>query len=150
LEEAQKINLEMSEVGNSPEVYISLARLEILKGNLIKAREYADQAISIVEDNDYYSWSRTRIIMGIIMQSMGNLHEAEQYFLEAVNKCKNSSFIYVSALSYLDYGRFLVQLKNIKLAESYLALALQNFEHIGAYKKIEDARGIIANLPPTH
>ncbi len=39
LEEAQKINLEMSEVGNSPEVYISLARLEILKGNLIKARE---------------------------------------------------------------------------------------------------------------
>ena len=138
LKEVLVKSLEMDEVGNSPEVYISLARLYMAKRDFTKALEYVQRAVDIVEDDDQYSWPRTRIIKGQILIESGEIDAAEPWLLEAVHKTQSSDYKYVKAFSQLEYAKYLIFKGRKDEAKVFLDTAYSLFTLIGAQRNVEE------------
>ncbi len=107
--DAEPIAIQMNEVGFLPEIYIHLSEIALLENNKDDAVVYSLKSTQSVEIDDQYSAPRAHCIAAISLLEAGRFEEAKRYMDIAFEMVTDASFtfVYVKALIYFDYAKFL-------------------------------------------
>lgn len=112
--------------GKLAPVYLNMGNTYLYSGDYLKAQEFYEAALFIIEKNPSASKWRARIIgnLGLVYKNNGSYNNALKYFFEAL-KIKKERNVQDLSLSFNNIGNCYMELCYDKEADHYLKLSIE-------------------------
>ena len=142
IQTARQLLHEHGTVEDSPFLLRSLAEIYLARGDLARAAEYAERAVTTLEAaEDEVPQATHRVTLGRVRAAQGRAEEAETLFTQGLEILagQNQEYRFDLAVSLLKYGDALQLMQSPRRAQEVLQQARSLFAQIGASNFVREA-----------